>query len=216
MSIKSILAVGAVALIAIGGYVLLMDGGGDDSSTETVGAFVSGMVPHHDSAIEMAKIAENEGEHPEIRRLAGNIVAAQTEEIMTLDSIHERLYGEPVGSMDHGSMGLDDEMMGMSMDPMSLENAKPFDREFIDMMVPHHQGAIRMAQIQLADGEDSQATSLAEAIIADQTSEIEQMNEWRTKWYGSPSPAGGVPDADETVDAMDHESGSDAMSGMEH
>jgi len=216
MSIKTILAVGVVALVAIGGFFVLMDHGDSGTSVDTEGAFVRGMVPHHESAIEMARIAEKKAEHPEIRTLAGNIVAAQTEEIMMLNSIHQRLYGEPVGSMDHGSMGLNDEMMGMSMDPMTLKDAKPFDREFIDMMVAHHQGAIRMAQIQVADGEDGQTTSLAERIIVDQTSEINQMNEWRTKWYGSPSPAGGIPDADETMGQIDHGSDSGDMHGMEH
>ena len=81
------------------------------------------------------------------------------------------------------------------------------------MMVPHHQGAIRMAQIELAEGNDEETKSLARAIIEAQSREITQMNEWRTEWYGSPSPAGGIPDEAATMEQM--EEGDDSgMSGM--
>ena len=43
--------------------------------------------------------------------------------------------------------------MGMDMDPAALEQAKPFDRAFIDAMVPHHQGAVAMANQLLKQGE---------------------------------------------------------------
>ena len=71
--------------------------------------------------------------------------------------------------------------MGMNMDDSMLMTADPFDREFIDMMVPHHQGAIRMARVQLAKGKDPQLRKLATAIIAAQSKEIEQMNSWRMR-----------------------------------
>jgi uncharacterized protein (DUF305 family) len=98
----------------------------------------------------------------------------------------------------------------MDMDMRSLRHADPFDRMFIDMMIPHHQGAIRMARIELAEGANEESKSLAREIIAAQAAEIEQMNEWRARWYGAPSPAGGVPPEDEPMP----EPGS--MGGMEH
>jgi len=173
------------------------------------------MKPHHESAIEMAEIAQQRFQHPEIEELAGNIIASQSDEIETLDSIHERLYGEPIGEMSHGSMGMSEEEMGMETDAGALETAEPFDRAFIDMMVPHHQSAILMARIELAEGEDEEAQSLATAISDAQSREIEAMNEWRTKWYGGPSPAGGVPEEGESVPPSEHESGG-ATESMEH
>jgi len=50
-----------------------------------------------------------------------------------------------------------------------------FDRQFLTSMIAHHQGAIEMAQTQLADGRDPQAIELAQKIIADQEAEIEEM-----------------------------------------
>lgn len=189
---------------------------GDDEeaqASDTDGAFLAGMVPHHQSAIEMAEVARAEAEHAEVGRLADAIVTSQSEEIEQIEAIHERLFDEPVGEMDHPSMGLDARMMGMDMKMSMLEDAKPFDRQFIDMMIPHHQGAIRMSQIELEEGEDDETKALAEEVIAAQSREIEQMNGWRDRWYGSPSPAGGVPDADDTMGAM---GGGMGMPGMEH
>jgi len=202
------LIIGAV----IAGIALL---GGDDSAeaSETDGAFLAGMAPHHAMAIDMAEMAQEQAEHPEIKQLADEIVSAQTSEIETIDAIHQRLFDQPVEQGSHGSLGLDSEMMGMSMDMDALDGAQPFDREFVDMMIPHHQGAIRMAQIELADGSDEETKQLAQAIIDAQSMEIEELNQWRQEWYGAPSPAGGVPDEDETMSMDDS---MDGMSGMEH
>ncbi len=199
MSTKTLGALGAVIIIAIVAAVALIGGGDDEAqASEIDGAFVAEMKPHHESAIEMAEIAEQRFQHPEIEQLAGEIIASQSEEIDTMESIHERLYGEPIGEISHGSMGMSEEEMGMEMDAGELETAEPFDRAFIDMMIPHHQSAILMARVELAEGEDEEAKSLATAIIDAQSREIEEMNQWRTEWYGGPSPAGGVPEEGET------------------
>jgi uncharacterized protein (DUF305 family) len=84
-------------------------------------------------------------------------------------------------------MGMSESQMGMDMDPASLNDAKPLDRAFIDMMVPHHEGAVRMAKQQLEDGMKPQLRSMAEGIISAQRKEIAQMREWRKAWYGSAS-----------------------------
>ena len=94
------------ALIAA---LLLTRGGEDDGATalaaDTDGAFLAELVPHHEGAIEMARIARSEADHQQVTRLADSIVASQGEEIERLDSIHRRLYGAPVGGVDHGSLG---------------------------------------------------------------------------------------------------------------
>lgn len=186
-----------VVVVAVVAAVVLIgdDDGGETSDTDA--AFIASMVPHHDSAIEMATIAQDRAQTPEIRALAADIIETQSTEIDAMNSISERLYGEPVDEVDAGSLGMSMSEMGMSMDASSLETAKPFDRAFIDMMVPHHQGAILMAEMELADGTDAETRALAEDIIAAQSQEIREMNGWRTEWFGGPSPAGGVPEADE-------------------
>jgi uncharacterized protein (DUF305 family) len=87
----------------------------------------------------------------------------------------------------------------MEEDSAELKTARPFDRAFIDMMVPHHQGAIRMARAELARGENPTLKRLARDIVDAQAYEIRAMNRFRRSEFGSASPAGGVPGAtDET------------------
>jgi uncharacterized protein (DUF305 family) len=52
------------------------------------------------------------------------------------------------------------------------------DSDFVAMMIPHHQGAIDMAQVQLNFGQDAELRSLAENIISSQQSEIQEMTTW--------------------------------------
>ncbi|MEV4423364.1 DUF305 domain-containing protein [Patulibacter sp. NPDC049589] len=164
-------------------------------------AFVTQMIPHHQMAVEMAGDTRAGAEHAEIRALGRAIVAGQTPEITAMRAIAKRLGVAPAaGTMDHGAMtaaaatlGLSMDDMGMSMDTTSLKTARPFDRAFVDAMIPHHQGAIRMARAELARGGDAALQRIAAGIVAAQTREIRRMNAWRKAWYGRTSPAGGVP-----------------------
>lgn len=200
--------VGALlTLLALGGLAACGDDDSGDDAVQTDGAFIAGMTAHHEAAVEMAQIAEDRAEHAEIRRLAADITEAQTAEIDHMGEIHQQLFDQPLSEADHGTMGMSAHEMGMDMDMMGLEDAEPFDRAFIDAMIAHHQGAIRMARVELEQGSDPQLHDLCNAIIEAQSHEIEQMNEWRKRWYGASSPAGGVPTEDESMpshEMMDH------------
>jgi uncharacterized protein (DUF305 family) len=177
--------------------MLLAACGGDDGSgsggsgaTGIDRAFVEEMIPHHESAVEMAEMAQERGRHAEVKKLADAIVKTQNAEI---DTMKKMAAAMKQAGVEKGDLGMEVEHMGMSGDTADLEEAKPFDREFIDMMIPHHQGAIRMARMELDEGKDPEARKLAQAIIDAQTKEIDEMNMWRVDWYGELSPAGGVP-----------------------
>ena len=143
--------------------------------------FIDAMVPHHEGAVEMAEVALNNAEHAEVRRLAEDIISAQRAEIEVLRGIREREFGsaEPAMEMSEGEMN---EMMGMA-DPRELANADPFDRAFIDAMIPHHESAIAMAEVALEESENEEIRTLAQDIVDAQRREIEQMNTWRERWY---------------------------------
>lgn len=177
------------------------------STADTVDrAFGQQMIPHHKMAVQMAQMAKMQAQHPAVKTLAGSIITSQTREISEMTAIAHKLGVTPDpmpmnGSMsahmatDDQTLGLTMAQSGMSMNMSTLNGAKPFDRMFIDMMIPHHQGAIRMARVELAKGTNVRLQSIAHGIIAAQASEIGQMNAWRKTWFGASSPAGGVPAA---------------------
>ena len=73
--------------------------------------------------------------------------------------------------------------MGVMMDPQELANREPFDKAFIDAMIPHHQSAIDMAQVAHKESKSPEMKELAENIVSAQKREIEQMKQWRKEWY---------------------------------
>ena len=177
----------AVAVLGFMAAVALSSGDGAGGGTipnDVDGSFITGMAAHHESAIEMAAIAARKAEHPEIRQLAQSIITGQGAEIEELNAAHRRIYGEPISTNGMQHDGLD-ESTGMSTpaDLDALRSARPFDRAFIDMMVRHHQGAIRMAQAELDRGGDPETRRLAKQIVATQSREIDQMRGWRSSWY---------------------------------
>lgn len=202
MSTKA-LTIGIATVLAVGIAIITFTAGGEDGdpaeSRETDGAFIVAMTSHHESAIKMAKVALQRTEHPQVKQLARAITAAQVEEINELASIHSQLFGLPTSKGDHGILGLEEDQMGMSANIPVLAESRPFDRTFIDMMVAHHQGAIRMARVELQGGASSRLMTIAQGVIEDQSREIQRMNSWRQKWYGSPSPAGGVPSEEKAM-----------------
>jgi uncharacterized protein (DUF305 family) len=182
------LAVLAVAALAAGC-------GGDDESTSAMGnatdaAFVTDMTAHHQGAIDMAKLAQTKAEHPQIKQLADDIVSAQKGEISVMKTIRRDMHN--MGEHGDEHMGMSDHEMGMDMDMTALADAKPFDKAFIDAMVPHHQGAIAMAEELLENGEQPALREMAGDIISAQTKEIARMRAWRKAWYGSATGSGDV------------------------
>ena len=68
------------------------------------------------------------------------------------------------------------------------------DRHFIEMMIPHHQDTIVMADLALSRGRRSEVKELATLIKQEQTSEIQQMRTWYKRWYGTAVPAHSMTD----------------------
>lgn len=140
--------------------------------------FAQQMIVHHRGAIAMAALADGRAQDPRVLDLAGRIEAAQQPEIDTMTGWLEE-WGEPaessedMGGMDHGGT----DMGGMDMDTTALEAASgtEFDRMFLEMMIEHHNGAVDMAETEIADGENADAVQLARQIVDAQTTEIQEM-----------------------------------------
>lgn len=142
-------------------------------------AFVDAMVPHHEGAVEMAQVALENAEHEEIRQLSREIIDGQQAEIERFGQIRGRLGGSPMEGMSEEEMN---QMMGMT-DARELAGQRPFDRAFIDAMIPHHESAIAMANVVLEEGGDPEIREIAQGIVDAQEAEIAQMEQWRAEWY---------------------------------
>ena len=135
-------------------------------------AFAAEMIPHHRSAIEMARIGEQRAKTKAVRQLASAIDHIQDEEIIILRREDGLLAREGVA---RGELGVPSHMMGMDDDPAALKTAADVDRAFLEMMIPHHEGAIEMARAELAKGTDPELRDLAQRIIDAQQREIRFM-----------------------------------------
>ena len=74
--------------------------------------------------------------------------------------------------------GLMDSMARMHAAMSSTGPSADPDRDFVALMLPHHQAAIDMARIELTFGKDPQLRRLAQEIVTDQESEIQLMRLW--------------------------------------
>ncbi|WP_030939656.1 DUF305 domain-containing protein [Streptomyces sp. NRRL S-646] len=143
-------------------------------------SFAQGMIPHHQQALEMAKLAAGRASSAKVKDLATRIEKAQDPEIRTMSG-WLKSWGQSVPSampgMDHSAHS---GMAGMmdSKDMAMLEKATgaEFDTMFLTMMIEHHKGAVQMAGTEKAKGAYAPATSMADAIITGQTAEITEMN----------------------------------------
>lgn len=75
---------------------------------------------------------------------------------------------------------------GLSMDEMHLQlqgkTGDAFDRAFLDMMIPHHQGAVDMAELAQKHAKHQEIKTLANNIVISQLKEISDMYQWQKAW----------------------------------
>ena len=195
----------AIAAIALSLSITLAACGSDDSDStdraESVSttehndadvSFATDMIQHHAQALSMVDLTMDRDLDPKVRTLTDDIRAAQAPEIEAMaDWLTE--WGEEVPETvrDHANAGHDMDDMGDAMDHMdsempgmmtaedmqALEDAPDADFQdmWLEMMVEHHEGAVEMAEVEIADGRFKPAVDLAEGIVESQTAEIETM-----------------------------------------
>ncbi|WP_105426554.1 MULTISPECIES: CopM family metallochaperone [Neorhizobium] len=98
------------------------------------------------------------------------------------------LAAQEMKGMDHSKMSMptggspstkafEDANAKMHKD-MAIQYSGDTDADFVRSMIPHHQGAIDMAKVELAHGKDPEIRKLAEAVIKAQEAEIAEMQAW--------------------------------------
>lgn len=141
-------------------------------------AFLAMMIPHHQMAVDMAKIAVERGRDTETVAMARRVIADQTAEIGEMRTWYREWFGSaPPAVPMSGAMA----MMGMSMDMDELRATGEVDRTFLRMMIPHHAGALLMADAVLAGEPRPRVGRLGRGIVAAQATEIGVMQEMRQR-----------------------------------
>jgi len=150
-------------------------------------SFIEQMIPHHESAIAMAKLAQQKSTRTEIKTLADDIITSQTAEINTMKQWYKDWYGTEVPTVATANMW-GGQMMNSQASTESLSTASDFDKAFLEEMIPHHQMAVMMANMLDIATNRPEMKKLASDITSAQTKEIKDMESWQQQWgYDSSS-----------------------------
>jgi uncharacterized protein (DUF305 family) len=202
-----LLAVIAVGLVLLGGGLAVAVGIGrtDTPGADSVEAgFARDMGRHHLQGVEMANMVADRSEDPEVRQIAFDISATQTNQAgrmqgwLTLWGVPQS-GGDTMAWMseggDHGhAMAMDGGLMpGMATED-ELANLRSlrgpaFDVEFLRLMIRHHQGGLDMAEYAVEHADVPAVRDLAQAIARAQTAETRTMAAMLTARGGTPLPA---------------------------
>ena len=132
-------------------------------------AFIEGMIPHHQEAVDTAQeVLERGGTTADIRALAEDIIDAQAQEIAEMKQWYEEWYDEPY--QDTG------EYTPMMRDLAELSGVE-LDQTFLEDMIQHHMGAIMMARSVQPYVEHDVMAELTDAVIEAQSAEIQAMEQ---------------------------------------
>jgi uncharacterized protein (DUF305 family) len=138
-------------------------------------AFIDAMVPHHREAIEMAKAAQTRGlTQPDLEKIANDIMSSQQREIDQMLDWREQWFGSrKLGPVLAEALGVPENELGMEHGSADeVAGAVDVDAKFAEMMIPHHEGAVAMAEAATKRAQHEEVKELAAAIIEAQEREI--------------------------------------------
>lgn len=143
--------------------------------------FLNGMIPHHESAIDMSgSYLKHGGTNEKLRELAKEIIDEQSDEIEDMKELIEKIEttGEKDPAMEEGYLNASEKMMAehRQMQHGATSYADVEDA-FAEGMIMHHQMAVDMAKAVLNYTNHEEVRDLAEDIIETQEKEIEKMRE---------------------------------------
>ena len=177
----------------------------DTRYTASDAQFMRGMIPHHQQALEMSRLAPDRTNFPELLEIAGKIEAAQGDEIAFMEQwLTSR--GESI-DQSHAHTG-HHTMKGMAteaqMASLAAASGVEFDRQFLSLMIAHHEGAIDMVEALMEQPGSAYDPTLFEFttdVSNDQSKEIELMHGLLLGLSDDPraSLAAGLYDAEEAI-----------------
>ena len=149
--------------------------------------FLDSMIHHHNGAIVMAKMVEGKTHRPQLKAFAQKIIGDQTQEIDYMKKLRDQWYAGKPSAVNMEMPGMVGGMKMMNSEHMKeLDEMPPehFDEHFLNMMIPHHEGAVTMSKEAEKKAQHAEVKQLAEKIIQAQGPEIERMKNWKQMWSG--------------------------------
>lgn len=144
--------------------------------------FAGMMKGHHQAAIDMSQVELSKGSDAEIKAMAQKIIDAQKKEIVQLDQFLSNTKA-PEQKMENGKAHNELHEIGEKMqeDMKNMKMTGNMDKDFVMMMMMHHQAAVSMAKDELSHGKNIQLKQLAQQIIQEQNQEIKEFQAWLDK-----------------------------------
>lgn len=139
--------------------------------------FLQNMIPHHQQAVDMAAMVPIHTTNVDVITLANHISQDELPEIQAFSAMLLQ-WDQPVNPdrSGHGGMGMAGMVDQTTLNELDSLHGADFDRLWTQSMIWHHQGAITMAQQEIAHGQNQDAISLANLIVTAQRREIDYMN----------------------------------------
>ncbi len=170
--------------------------------------FMQDMIPHHNQAVQMSALVAERTNNSEVIEIAGKIDVSQADEIEFMKGwLAERGEEVPDPSAHH-AMHMSHDMAGMAtpeqMADLAAAESAEFDRQFLTLMIAHHEGAITMVEELLeqpGSAYDPVLLDFTTDVVNDQTAEIERMNAMLVGLSADPRAglAAGFDDAGEAI-----------------
>jgi uncharacterized protein (DUF305 family) len=139
--------------------------------------FVNGMIPHHQGAVDMAKVVIQFGKDPAVKTLAAGIIKTQKIEIAKMQGWLKKADQNSL-TISGDAVRANGQAMALMMKNMMVPYTGDADIDFIKGMIPHHQGAVDMANVALNFSHDPALLKLADEIVKAQEGEISFMKNW--------------------------------------
>ncbi|MEO5809577.1 MAG: DUF305 domain-containing protein [Sphingomicrobium sp.] len=163
-------------------------------------AFMQMMIVHHQQAVTMAALAPSRTNNPQLLTVASRITASQKDEMQFMrDWLSQRGASVAMPAMDHGAMAgmamdhTGPTMKGMAtptqMAALAASKSAAFDRQFLDLMIAHHRGAVDMVDNlfrQPGSAFDPVLYQFATDVSNEQTAEVKRMDSLRGTFSGDP------------------------------
>jgi uncharacterized protein (DUF305 family) len=148
--------------------------------TEADVHFMQGMIAHHAQAIYMSRLATSRGASPRLLKFANKIDQSQQAEIRLMQ---DWLVANKQSAPDTGSwrtMTMPGMLTPAQLATLDAARGPEFDKQFLNLMIQHHQGALKMVADLLATplaAQDVDVSVFANDVVTVQTAEIDTMNE---------------------------------------